>query len=125
MSVQVIKQNGQPEWAVLPYKDYLELVEQAEMLDDIREYDAAMQAIASGTEELIPASVVFALADGANPIKTWREYRKLSQRQLAETVCISVPFLSQLETGKRKASLDVITGLASALQVDVDDLISK
>jgi len=29
------------EWAVLPYKDYLALVEQAEMLHDIRDYEAA------------------------------------------------------------------------------------
>jgi len=29
------------ERAVLPYKDYLALVEQAEMLHDIRDYDAA------------------------------------------------------------------------------------
>jgi len=39
--IQLIERNGKPEWAVLPYKEYLLLVEQAEMLEDIRDYDTA------------------------------------------------------------------------------------
>ena len=30
------------EWAVLPYKDYLALVDQTEMLHDVRDYEAAI-----------------------------------------------------------------------------------
>jgi predicted transcriptional regulator len=126
MSVQVISQNGIPEYAVLPYPDYLVLVEQAEMLEDIHSYDDAKYAIANGNEELIPASVVNALADGENPIKVWREHRKLTQQQVAEETGISVPFVSQLETAKRKASIDVIDvmrKLALLLKVDIDDLV--
>lgn len=123
MSVQVISQNGKPEYAVLPYPDYLVLVEQAEMLEDIHSYDEAKNLIASGNEELIPASVVNALADGENPIKVWREYRELTQQKIAEEIGISVPFVSQLETGKRKASIDVMRKLASLLNVDIDDLV--
>jgi len=123
MSVQVISQNGKPEYAVLPYSDYLVLVEQAEMLEDIHSYDEAKNSIASGDEELIPASVVNALADGGNPIKVWREYRELTQQKVAEEIGISIPFVSQLETGKRKASIDVLKKLALLLKVDIDDLV--
>ncbi len=123
MSVQVINQNGKPEYAVLPYPDYLVLVEQAEMLNDIHSYDEAKKLIASGSEELIPASVVNALADGDNPIKVWREYRDLTQQKIAEEIGISVPFVSQLETGKRKASIDVLKKMALLLNVDIDDLV--
>ena len=35
MTVQVINRGNQPEWAVIPYETYLELVEQAEILQDI------------------------------------------------------------------------------------------
>jgi PHD/YefM family antitoxin component YafN of YafNO toxin-antitoxin module len=38
MSVQVIEKNGKPEWAVLPYDEYERLVEEAEMLQDVRAY---------------------------------------------------------------------------------------
>jgi hypothetical protein len=49
-----------------------QLLEDAEMLQDVQDYDAAMQAIADG-EELIPSEVVNALLDGENPIRVWRE----------------------------------------------------
>ena len=39
MSVQIIKKNGRPEWAVIPYEEYQRLVAEAEMLRDIRDYD--------------------------------------------------------------------------------------
>jgi len=99
------------------------LVEQAEMLEDIRSYDNAKKSIASGNEELFPASVVDALADGENPIKVWREYRGLTQQQVAEEIGISVPFVSQLETEKRRASIEVMKKLASMLHVEIDDLV--
>ena len=123
MSVQVINQNGKPEYAVLPYSDYLVLVEQAEMLEDIHSYDEAKNSISSGNEELIPASIVNALADGENPIKVWREYRELTQQKIAEEIGISIPFVSQLETNKRKASIDVMKKMALILNVDIDDLV--
>ena len=39
MSVQVIKEGDQPRWAVVPYEEYLDLVERADMLQDIQDYD--------------------------------------------------------------------------------------
>jgi transcriptional regulator with XRE-family HTH domain len=75
--------------------------------------------------ELIPAQVVFGLTGGENPVKVWREHRGLTQQQLAGSAGISVPFLSQIERGKRKASVGVLVKIALILQVDVDDLISK
>lgn len=125
MSVQLIERNGLPEWAVLPYDDYLRLIEQAEMLEDIQEYDRIKASVEDGTEEIIPAEVVFALLDRGTPLKVWREYRKMTQQQLAEKAGISVPYLSQIETGKRNASTNVLVAIASILQVDVDDLITK
>ncbi len=125
MSVQLIERNGQPEWAILPYDEYLRLVEQAELLEDIQDYDRIKSAVESGNEEVIPSEVVYALVGGENPVKVWREYRKLTRQQLAETTKISVPYLSQLETGKRKASTTVLVAIARILRVDVDDLITK
>lgn len=63
------------------------------MLADVRDYDAAMERIAAG-EELVPAEVVYALLDGGNPIRVWREYRGLNQVRLAAKVGISASYLS-------------------------------
>ena len=124
MNVQIINRNGEPEWAVLPYDTYLQLVEQAEMLQDIKDFDSVKAALDNGEEELIPGEVVYALIDGQNPIKVWREYRGLTQQQLSEAAGISVPYLSQLESGKRKGSTKVLAAIASVLGVSLDDLIS-
>ena len=88
MNVQIIKRGNNPEWAVIPYQAYLKLVEDAEMLDDIRAYDAAIESLARG-EELVPSEVVYAIIDGKNPIRVWREHRGLTQQQLAAAAFVS------------------------------------
>jgi DNA-binding XRE family transcriptional regulator len=122
MSVQVIERNGKPEWAVIPYDAYMKLIEQAEMLVDIRDYDATKAALERGDEELVPAEVVYAILDGKNPIKVWREYRGLTQQQTAEAAGISVPYLSQIESGKRKGSTSILAAVAKVLKISLDDV---
>ena len=121
--VQVIERDGKPEWAVLPYDVYVQLVEESEMLQDVRDYDAVKTAIKQGKEELVPGEVTFALLDGENPVKVWREYRCLTQQQLAEVAEISTPYLSQIETGKRTGTTDVLLAVAKALNVTLDDIV--
>ena len=123
-NIQLIERDGKPEWAVLPYEEYLELLEQAEMLEDIRDYDAAKAALESGEDELIPAEVVYAILDGANPIKVWREYRRLTQQQLADKVKISKPYISQIETGKRTGTTEILSAIAKALDVSLDEVVA-
>ena len=123
MTVQIIKKGDKPEWAVLPYEDYIRLMENLEMAQDIQEYDSAKAALERGEDELIPSEVVYAILDGANAIKTWREYRMLSQPELAEKAGISVPYLSQLETNKRKGTLTVLSAIAKALQVSLEHVV--
>jgi hypothetical protein len=65
--IQIIERNGKPEWAVLPYEEYLKLIEQAELLEDIRDFDEMSAAIERGEEELIPAEVFNAILDGKIP----------------------------------------------------------
>ncbi|MCO5179850.1 MAG: helix-turn-helix domain-containing protein [Anaerolineae bacterium] len=123
MSVQIIMKEGAPEYAVLPYDIYLRLIEDAEMLADIQDYDGAIQAIADG-EELIPAEVVYALLDGGQPIRVWREYRGLSQAEVAAKAGISGSYLSQLESGKRDGTTEVLSAIAAVLDVTLDDVVS-
>ena len=123
MTIQVIEKNGQPEWAVIPYEFYLQLIEDAEMLQDIRDYDLAKAAVEAG-DELIPSSVVYAILDGENPIKVWREYRGLTQQQLAETADLSPAYLSQIESGKRTGTAEILKAIAAALNVSLDDVVS-
>ena len=101
----------------------MKIIEDAEMLQDIRDYDLAKAAIEAG-EELIPSSVVYAILDGENPIKVWREYRGLTQQQLAETADLSPAYLSQIESGKRTGTAEILKAIATVLNVSLDDVVS-
>lgn len=122
MNLQVILKEGKPEYAVIPYETFLRLLEDAEMLADVRDYDTTIQIVAGG-EELIPSEVVYALLDDNNPIRVWREYRGLSQIELATRVGISPSYLSQLEAGKRDGTIEVLSAIASELDISLDDLV--
>jgi DNA-binding XRE family transcriptional regulator len=122
MSVQIIEKNGRPEWAVVPYEEYQRLLAEAEMLQDIRDYDEAKLAIANG-EELIPGKVTYALLDGENPLRVWREHRGLTQQRVAKAAGISKPYLSQLESGRRRGTIEVLQAIAKVLNVSLDDLV--
>jgi len=123
VDIQVIERNGKPEYAVVPYEIYLQLVEEADMLEDIRDFDEIKAAIDRGEEELIPSEVVNALLDGENPIKVWREFRGLAQQELAAAAGISPAYLSQIESGKRKGATSVLVKLARCLKLNLDDLV--
>jgi DNA-binding XRE family transcriptional regulator len=122
MSVQLIKKDGKPEWAVIPYADYQRLLEAVEILQDIRDYDEAKKAIEGG-EELVPSELVYAILDGENPIRVWREYRGLTQQQLADAAGVSTPYLSQIESGKRKGTTKVLSAIAKVLGLALDDIV--
>ena len=121
--IQIIERDGKPEWAVLPYEEYLQLIEQAELLEDIRDFDAISGAIERGDEELIPSEVVHAILDGENPIKVWRGYRGLTLQELADAAGISKPYLSQIETGKRTGTTEILSAIAKALDVSLDEVV--
>ena len=123
MSVQIIKQGDKPEWAVVPYEIYLELVEKAETLLDVQDYDSAKASLQRGDDELIPSEIVYAILDGENAIKVWREFREMSQQELAEKAGISIPYLSQLETNKRTGSIEVLSSLAKTLNVSLENIV--
>jgi ribosome-binding protein aMBF1 (putative translation factor) len=120
----VIRKNGKPEWAVLPYEEYERLVEEAEMLQDVRAYDEAKKAVAEG-EELVPSEVTYAILDGASPLRAWREHRKMSRKRLAEASGLSTSYLSQVESGKRKPSPDELAAMAKELGLEPDDIMDS
>jgi len=122
MTVQIIKKAGKPEWAVVPYETYQQLVKDAEMLQDVQDYDKVKKMIDQG-EELVPSKVVYAILDGENPIRVWREYRELTQKQLAEAAGTSIPYLSQIESGKRQGSAKTLAAIARALDLALDDIV--
>jgi DNA-binding XRE family transcriptional regulator len=124
MRVQIIERDGHPEWAVIRYEDYLALLEKAELMEDIAAFDSAMAAVESG-EETIPLKVVDSLLADESPIRVWREYRNLTQVQLAEQAGVKQSYIAMLEAGERQGTVDVLVKIARVLKVDVDDILPQ
>jgi len=123
MNIQFIGKENSPEYAVVPIAAYRELLEKAEMLEDIAAYDKAKAAVDAGESEFIPDEVAGALLDGENPIKVWRKFRKMSQVDLAKASDISQAYIAQIESGKREGRVSVYRAIAEALRIDLDDIV--
>ncbi|MGD0388720.1 MAG: helix-turn-helix transcriptional regulator [Tepidisphaeraceae bacterium] len=117
MKTKIIGKNGR-RFAVVPLKDFEQLKHDAEMLDDLRAYDAAM----ARKEEAFPSDVAGRLVAGESPIRVFREHRGLTQEQLAKAAKIARPYLAEIEAGRKEGSVSVLRALAAALKLDLDDI---
>lgn len=55
-------------------------------------------------------------------IQKLRALHRLTQQELAEKSNLSVPFVSQIETGKKKASLETYSKLANGFNIELWEL---
>jgi DNA-binding XRE family transcriptional regulator len=126
MSVQIIEKSGKPEYAVIPYAEYQELLEMAQEARDIQDADSAMAELSAGEDESIPDAIADRLIMGnEHPLKVWREYRGYTQESLGTEANIGKSYVSQIEAGTKTGSTKVLRALAKALQVEIDDLLGQ
>ena len=117
MKTEIIEKKGR-RFAVVPLKDLEQLKHDAEMLDDIRAYDAAK----TRKEEAFPSDVARRLVAGESPIRVFREHRGLTQEQLAKAAKIARPYLAEIEARRKEGSVSVLRAIADALKLDLDDI---
>ncbi|WP_428413064.1 helix-turn-helix domain-containing protein [Pararhizobium sp.] len=102
-------------YVVLSESDYEDLFDRAEA-------SAARARIKAG-EETYPDELLGKLLDGANPIRTFREWRGMKAGELAASAGIGQAYLSEIETGKKDGSAKVLKAIAQELDVDMELLI--
>ena len=122
MNIQIIEHNGAPEYAIVPFREWETIIDRLEEMEDIRDARTISVAIAGG-EETYPHEFVKRLSSEENPLRIWREYRKLTLATLAKECGVSIPALSQIENDKRTPSVDLLRRLSKALCCDMEDLI--
>jgi DNA-binding XRE family transcriptional regulator len=123
--VQFIKTAGGEELAILPKSEYDRLVRLGadEDIGTARVVRNAREKIASGLEVMLPKAVVDRLAAHENPIRVLREWRAMTQDELAAVVDITQGYLSDLEAGKRKGPVALHQKISRELGVPVDLLL--
>ena len=123
--VQFIKTAGGEELAILPKSEYERLTALAvgEDAGVARIVRRARAALATGSEIVLPKTVVDRLAAGENPIRVLREWRDMTQAELVVSVGITQGYLSDLEAGRRKGPVALHQKIARALGVPIDLLL--
>ena len=121
--VQLIEKGGKPEWAIIPYKEYQELIQVYDSFDDECLFSKGIEK--NKGHETVPHDLVVRLVSGENPIRVWRQYRGKTMEEVAEQIGVTQSYLSQLELSKRQASQRVLKLLAANLGVDIEDLMDS
>jgi DNA-binding XRE family transcriptional regulator len=99
--------------------EYDRLVADSEMLADLAAYDAAKADAAEG----MPLDIFQRIINGENPVKAIREWRGLTQAELARRANLHRVQLHDIETGKSRGSVDTLKAIAVALDVSLDDVV--
>ena len=92
----------------------------AELIEDAQ---AAAAYARSRNEESVPIEVADRLLAGDNPIRVWRNYRGMTLERVATATGLGKGYLSQIERGQRRGTVDILRKLAKALAVDIEDLL--
>ena len=106
---QIIKQNGKPAFAVIPWNEYQELLNN--------------QIESNESDVWFPNEVVKANVRGDSLIKAWREYLNLTQAELASKAGMKQSALARLETNTANPRKSTLLKLAEAMGITVDQLI--
>ena len=119
MNLETVERNSQ-KFVLVPIEQYNQLLADLEMLKDIRDFRGAKAV----DEETFPAEVINRLIfNEENPIKVYREYRGMTQKQLADKIGIQRPYLAEIETGRKSGSVKTLKAIAEALDVDLTSIL--
>ena len=103
---QIIEENGRPLFVLVPYAEYVASLD--------------MEAEESAT---IPLAVSKAAnMEDKSLVRAWREYKGLSQAEMAERMGISRPAYAQLEAKGANLRATTVHRLAMALEVQWEQL---
>jgi mRNA interferase RelE/StbE len=121
MGIETITRKGK-EFAVIPVAVLQKLMEDAEMLADVKAYDAAKARLEDGEDELIPLEITERRLRGEPALRIWREHRKLTQEQLAKKAKVSRALIAAIETKRKSGSVSTWKKLGAALVVGWEQL---
>ena len=103
---QIIESNGRPLFVLVPYAEYVASLNRE-----------------AGSSPVIPLAVSKAAnLEGKSLVRAWREYKGLSQANMAERMGISRPAYAQLEARDANLRATTLHRLATALDVQWEQL---
>ena len=122
MRIEKVIRKGK-EFALVPVEHFQKLMDDAEMLADVRAYDAAKSRLDRGDDEAIPFEMVERRLAGESPVRVWRDHRALTQAELAKVSKVSRTMIAAIEAGHKTGGIATLKRLAAALRVDLENLV--
>lgn len=110
------------ELVIITREEYARLLacadnEVAEDVGTARVIATTSSAITRGEDVAIPEDIWDAIEAGASPLVVFRKWRDMTQLQLGHRTSLSQSYISQLEAGAKKPSLEALKELAQALHI--------
>lgn len=105
--------------AVVPLDEYDEL---REALEDAADAAAMRRVREDPDEEDVPIAFARRMWNGESAVRVWRELRGMKAAELAATADVSRSYLSAIERGTKRGSVDALKRLAAALRVGIEDI---
>ena len=102
--------------------DLRKLMESAEMLADVKAYDAVKARLENGEDELIPLEITERRLRGEAALKVWHAYRRLTQEKLAKKSKVSRALIAAIETKRKAGSVNTWKKLGAALGISWEQL---
>ena len=111
------------EMITIPKHHYEHLLETLADLRDLKAVDDVIAKLEAGETEMLPAAFVDRMLEGESLLKLWRQHRGLTQAELAERSGVARVMISEIEAKKKIGSVATVKALATALGIDMDDLV--
>ncbi len=97
---QIIMDKDKPIFVLVPYEEFLELAKN------------------HNAQSTIPHEVVERhILDGKNMVRSWREFKGLSQKEVARRMHISQSAYSQMEKAKHRLRKSTLKRISAALEL--------
>jgi DNA-binding XRE family transcriptional regulator len=106
----------------IPRVEWAALRERVEDLEDALVVERFRKEHGFGSDAFIPEAVANRLLDGEAPLRVWRTHRGLTQEALAKASGVSRALIADIETGRKRGSMESTFALADALKLKADDL---
>ena len=106
----------------LPIVPLDECEELREALADAADAEAMRRVRDDPDEEDVPVAFARRMWNGESPVRVWREMRGMNATRLAAAANVSRSYLSAIERGTKRGSVDALKRLAAALGVGIEDL---
>jgi ribosome-binding protein aMBF1 (putative translation factor) len=104
---QIINHNDQPAFVLVPIEEY-----------------EAIRPLLEKNNDNIPHEVVGAyIMQGDSLIKAWREYRNMTQAELAEKCGMKQPAIARLESSDSTPQRSTLRKLATAMGITLEQLL--